>query len=75
MMHDLHVGPTAEVLRPGGLALTARAAKYCSFRTGAQVADVGCGAGASVEFLYRASGLSTVWHRPGYYVIEARDVT
>ncbi len=60
MMHDLDVGLAVEVLRPGGLALTARAAKYCSFRIGAQVADVGCGAGASIEFLKDASGLSAV---------------
>lgn len=58
MMHDLHVGPTAEVLRPGGLALTAKGVKYCSFRTGALVADVGCGAGASIEFLQDTFGLS-----------------
>ena len=58
MMHDLHVGPTAEVLRPGGLELTAKGAKYCSFRTGALVADVGCGAGASIEFLQDAFGIS-----------------
>ena len=59
-MLDLHVGPTAEILHPGGLALTAKAAKYCSFRTGALVLDVGCGAGASIDFLHDASGLTAV---------------
>ena len=60
-MRDLDVGPTAEVfLHPGGLALTAKAAAYCSFRMGALVADIGCGTGASIEFLYRSSGLATI---------------
>ena len=60
MMRDLDVGPTVEVLHPGGLALTAKAAEYCSFRMGALVADIGCGAGASIEFIYRSSGLATI---------------
>ncbi|HMK42876.1 MAG TPA: methyltransferase domain-containing protein [Dissulfurispiraceae bacterium] len=39
------------VMRPGGLKLTERALRYCSFQPGARIADVGCGTGATVQFL------------------------
>lgn len=48
------------VLRPGGLELTARALAYCSFQPGAKVADVGCGTGISVEYLRSVAGLDAV---------------
>lgn len=43
-------GPT---IRPGGLILTERALDLCSLPDGARVLDVGCGVGATVEFLCR----------------------
>ncbi|HIJ86366.1 MAG TPA: class I SAM-dependent methyltransferase [Desulfuromonadales bacterium] len=42
---------TGATIRPGGLALTDRALEVCAFTIGAQLLDVGCGAGASVEHL------------------------
>jgi SAM-dependent methyltransferase len=42
---------TGATIRPGGLPLTERAIDFCSFTAGAQLLDVGCGAGASVEHL------------------------
>lgn len=44
---------TGGVIRPGGLALTDRALACCSLQSGARVLDVGCGAGATVEYLGR----------------------
>jgi arsenite methyltransferase len=49
-----------EVLRPGGLSLTARAIGYCCLRSGARVLDLGCGAGTSVRYLRDAFGLKAV---------------
>lgn len=40
-------------LRPGGLALTQRALSFCALPAGAQVADLGCGTGATAEHLRR----------------------
>ncbi len=51
---------TTDIMRPGGLALTARAIRYCSFKAGAVVADIGCGAGESVEFLRQESCLDAI---------------
>ena len=55
---------TGVTIRPGGMALTDRALEVCSFAIGAQLLDVGCGAGASVEHLcsrygYDACGVDT----------------
>ena len=59
-----------ETWRPGGLALTRRAlelgARCCGFAPGARLLDMGCGAGASLEFLagrgYRLLGLDRRGH-------------
>ena len=42
-----------DVLRPGGLLLTGRGCDAAGFRPGDRVADVGCGPGASIDFLRR----------------------
>lgn len=47
------------MLRPGGLALTARALEACAFRPGARVLDAGCGAGHSLAYM-REQGLVPV---------------
>lgn len=42
---------TGGVLRPGGLELTEHALALCGLPVGARVVDVGCGEGASVQYL------------------------
>jgi len=42
---------TGTAVRPGGLALTEWALSFCRLPAGARVLDVGCGLGATVEFL------------------------
>jgi arsenite methyltransferase len=42
---------TGEAIRPGGLVLTERALTFLSPPAGARVLDVGCGAGATVDYL------------------------
>lgn len=42
---------TGETIRPGGFYLTDRALDFCSLPVGAMVLDVGCGSGATVEYL------------------------
>lgn len=49
-----------DVLRPGGLALTDEALAACGLPPGAQVLDVGCGAGATVAHLRDRYGLAAV---------------
>jgi ubiquinone/menaquinone biosynthesis C-methylase UbiE len=44
---------TGPAIRPGGLTLTERALDLCCIPDGAKVLDVGCGVGATVEFLCR----------------------
>ncbi len=41
-------------IRPGGTALTSRALDACGLAPGARVADIGCGAGGTLEHLERA---------------------
>lgn len=38
-------------IRPGGVILTEQALKFCHFRKGAKILDVGCGCGGTVEFI------------------------
>lgn len=38
-------------IRPGGFAITRRAMELCTFGKGAKILDMGCGSGATVEFL------------------------
>ena len=47
---------TGPAIRPGGLVLTERALTLCRLPAGARVLDVGCGVGATVEFLSRERG-------------------
>jgi arsenite methyltransferase len=50
-------GPT---LRPGGFALTGRAVEVCGLMRGATVLDIGCGLGATVNWLRTRYGLKTL---------------
>jgi SAM-dependent methyltransferase len=58
------------VMRPGGLDLTARALDYCAFAAGANLVDVGCGTGVTVEFLRKAYGLNAVGVDSSAVIVE-----
>ena len=58
------------VMRPGGLALTARAVDYCAFATGTDLVDVGCGTGITVEFLRGTYGLNAIGIDPSAPILE-----
>jgi len=50
------------VNRPGGFLITEKALQICSFQKGAEILDLGCGSGATVDYLtqkygYKAFGL------------------
>jgi arsenite methyltransferase len=46
-------------IRPGGLALTGRAMEFCRFTARSRLLDVGCGTGATVEYLRNHYQLDT----------------
>jgi arsenite methyltransferase len=47
-------------LRPGGVALTARALELCGIAEGARVLDLGCGSGEGLTYLRQAPGVDVV---------------
>lgn len=57
-------------MRPGGFALTDRALHLCAFKAGDRVADIGCGSGATVEYLSCSHGLDAVGIDPGAACLE-----
>jgi ubiquinone/menaquinone biosynthesis C-methylase UbiE len=42
---------TGDTLRPGGFSLTRRSIEFCDFPYGARLLDIGCGRGATVNYL------------------------
>ncbi len=48
---------TGGTLRPGGAGLTRELLHFCAFSPGAQVLDIGCGPGHSLELMAREFGL------------------
>lgn len=53
-------GVNGGFIRPGGVALTERALSMCAFPPGSRLLDVGCGTGATVEYLIRQHRLRAV---------------
>ena len=47
---------TGDAIRPGGLALTERAADFCGFSKGAEIVDIGCGFGTTLNHLRNSRG-------------------
>lgn len=58
-------------LRPGGSELTARALEACGLDAGARIADIGCGAGGTLEFLERKGAYRVVGVDPSHSLIDA----
>ncbi|HTP06443.1 MAG TPA: methyltransferase domain-containing protein [Nitrospirota bacterium] len=48
------------IMRPGGFALTDRILQLCAFKAGDRVADIGCGFGATVEYLRRSYSIDAM---------------
>lgn len=61
---------TGDVIRPGGFTITDRALSFCSFAAGARILDVGCGAGATVEYLITKYNLNAVGVDPSPTLLE-----
>lgn len=49
-----------QTLRPGGFALTEKAVGLCKFTKGDILLDLGCGCGATIEYLNREYGIRVV---------------
>ncbi|WP_246559418.1 DVU_1556 family methyltransferase [Citrifermentans pelophilum] len=67
-------GPLREItgpaIRPGGTLLTGRAIRFCSFAPGSELLDVGCGTGATVEYLSNRHHLNAVGIDPSLRLLE-----
>jgi len=50
---------TGKTIRPGGFYLTEKAVFLCRLKKGTKVLDVGCGTGATAEYLKNSHGLKT----------------
>lgn len=61
---------TGETLRPGGFFITERALSFCSLEKDSRALDVGCGMGATVEFLREKMGKDAFGIDPSKKLIE-----
>lgn len=49
---------TEDTIRPGGFELTRRAMNFCEFNQGVSLLDIGCGKGATVEYIKKGYDLN-----------------
>ena len=69
-MHEV----LGETLRPGGFSLTEKALRFCSISENDRVLDLGCGRGATVNYLYERHGIRAVGVDPSQKLIrEAKN--
>ena len=61
---------TGPAIRPGGTCLTGRAIGFCGFPPGSDLLDVGCGVGATVEYLRECHQLNAVGVDPSRRLLE-----
>lgn len=59
-----------ETLRPGGFLLTQRAVSICGLRQGMRILDIGCGMGATVNFLETKYGIDAYGIDPSEKLIR-----
>jgi len=63
-----------EALRPGGFSLTERAVQFCGLSIKASVLDLGCGRGATVNYLHEKHNISAIGLDPSEKLIsQARE--
>ncbi|AQS58106.1 DVU_1556 family methyltransferase [Desulforamulus ferrireducens] len=60
---------TGDSIRPGGFQLTERAMEFCALPPGAKVLDIGCGTGATVEYLIDKYQLQAVGIDPSHLLL------
>jgi SAM-dependent methyltransferase len=56
----LFTSVTGNTIRPGGFKITGRAMAYCNFQKDARLLDIGCGRGATVEFIAETYGVHCI---------------
>jgi arsenite methyltransferase len=56
--NELFTEITGPSIRPGGFKITKEGIDACNFHNGARILDIGCGRGASAEFIEREYGFS-----------------
>ena len=59
-----------DTLRPGGFSLTEKSVQYCKISAGDKVLDLGCGQGATVNYLYEKHNIRATGVDPSQKLIE-----
>lgn len=71
LYEDSHIlDVTGNAIRPGGFTLTDRALSFRYFAAGAKILDVGCGVGATVEYLRENHQMAAVGVDPSPMLLD-----